>query len=81
MRMALPELTKTLKPYVEKDYAKWRTLNNNVDCLANNPDLVKITSFEGHVEYIENYMFNGIQSNGRTYQGRIPWLSTYLKNY
>lgn len=81
MREALPKITETLKPYVEKDYAKWRTLNNNVDCLANNPDLVRITSFEGHVKYIEDYMFNGITSNGRTYQGRIPWLSAYLKNY
>lgn len=81
MRLAFPELIKTLKPYVEKDYQKNRTLNNYVDSLANNPDLVKITSFEGHVDYIEDYMFNGITSGGRTYSGRIPWLGTYLKNY
>lgn len=81
MKMAFPEIIKTLKPYAEKDYNKWRTLQNNVDCLANNPDLVAINSFEGHIDYIEDYMFNGISSNGKNYQGRIPWLSTYLKNY
>lgn len=81
MRMALPEIIKTLKPYAEADYQKNRTLNNYVDELANNPDLVRINSFEGQVKYIEDYMFNGITSNGRTYTGRIPWLGTYLKNY
>ena len=81
MRMALPEIIKTLKPYAEADYQKNRTLNNYVDELANNPDLVRINSFEGQVKYIEDYMFNGITSNGRTYTGRIHWLGTYLKNY
>ncbi len=81
MKLALPEIIKTLKPYAEKDYGKWKTLNNYVDCLANNPDLVAINSFEGQVNYIEDYLFNGIYSNGRNYQGRISWLSENLKNY
>ena len=77
MQEALPEIKESLRNYADRDYDKWETLGNNVDCLANNPVLVGIKSFDGHVDYIENYMFKGL--NG--YKGRINWLNEYLQFY
>lgn len=77
MQDALPLIKESLREYANKDYNKWNTLGHNVDCLANNPVLVRIDSFDGHIDYIENYMFKGL--NG--YKGRINWLSEYLQFY
>lgn len=90
MKTYLQELSTntTFVNAANRDNNKWKTWGNYVPGLANNPNIIQLTSINANINYLVGYIYDGIytsRSDNSTsksnYPGRITWLNSNLSNY